>query len=88
MARIGLGLAFALVVAGAAHAEDRKVPARTLPVPTDVSPQVQAMLAQPIRPDFNVTPKTGTGGAGEPQPPVMGKLWLDSARLVGVREAP
>ena len=58
MARIGLGVVFALIVAGAAHAQDRTVPARTLPVPTDVSPQVQAMLAQPIRPDFNITPKT------------------------------
>jgi hypothetical protein len=30
MARIGLGVAFALIVAGAAHAQDRTVPARTL----------------------------------------------------------
>ena len=42
MVRLGLGVAFALIVAGTAHAEDRTVPARTLPVPTDVSPQVPA----------------------------------------------
>jgi epsilon-lactone hydrolase len=58
MARIALWVAFALIVAGPVHAQDRSVPAKTLTVPTDVSPQVQAMLAQPIRPDFNVTPKT------------------------------
>ena len=76
MVRLGLGVAFALIVAGTAHAEDRTVPARTLPVPTDVSPQVQAMLAQPIRPDFNVTPKTAD------QWVAMQQVW---ANTVGVR---
>lgn len=47
-----------MTVPGAVLAQERSVPARNLPIPTDVSPQVQAMLAQPIRPNFNVTPKT------------------------------
>jgi len=56
------GAALALA-AGAAStnvtwAQERTVPARVLPVPTDVSPQMQAIIARPIAPNFNVIPKT------------------------------
>ena len=57
MTRIGFGAVLALL-AGAAIAQERTVPARTLPVPTDVSPQMQAIIARPIAPNFNVVPKT------------------------------
>ena len=57
MTRIGFGAVLALL-AGAAIAQERTVPARTLPVPTDVSPQMQALIARPIAPNFNVVPKT------------------------------
>ena len=36
--------------------ETRKVPARTLPVPDTVSPQMQAIIARPMDPSFNVAP--------------------------------
>jgi acetyl esterase/lipase len=36
-----------------------QVPARTLPVPETVSPQVQKLIAAPLRPNWNVLPKTG-----------------------------
>ena len=36
-----------------------EVPARTLPVPTTVSPQIQKLIAAPLRPGWNVLPKTG-----------------------------
>jgi acetyl esterase/lipase len=57
----GLG---AIACAGAAAAQDKsnggfEVPARTLPVPTTVSPQVQKLIAAPLRPGWNVLPKTG-----------------------------
>jgi acetyl esterase/lipase len=35
------------------------VPAKSVPVPTDVSPQLQKIIAQPLRANWNVTPKTG-----------------------------
>jgi acetyl esterase/lipase len=35
------------------------VPARTLPVPDTVSPQVQKLIAAPLRPNWNLLPKTG-----------------------------
>src|SRR5260221_7085417 len=52
-----LGLILALV-ATAAIAQDRTVPARLLPVPTDVSPQMQAIVSRPISPNFDVVPST------------------------------
>jgi len=58
MMRIGLGAVLALAAAGAALAQDRTVPARSLPVPTDISPQMQALAARPVAPTFNVVPKT------------------------------
>jgi monoterpene epsilon-lactone hydrolase len=36
-----------------------QVPARTLPVPETVSPQVQKLIAGPLRPGWDVLPKTG-----------------------------
>ena len=57
MTRIGIGAALALL-AGAALAQERTIPSRALPVPTDVSPQIQALAARPIAPNFNAVPKT------------------------------
>jgi monoterpene epsilon-lactone hydrolase len=36
----------------------REVPARTIPIPDTVSPQMQAIIAQPYNPSWNVVPKT------------------------------
>src|SRR3954452_5899619 len=36
----------------------RDVPARTIPVPETVSPQMQKMIGAPINPNWNVFPKT------------------------------
>ena len=36
----------------------REVPARSLPVPDTVSPQMQAIIAQPLSPTWNVVPAT------------------------------
>jgi hypothetical protein len=39
--------------------QGRYVPARTLPVPDTVSPQIRKLIAAPPRPGWNVLPKTG-----------------------------
>ena len=39
----------------------REVPARSLPVPTDVSPQVQKLIAAPLRQGWNAPPTTPEG---------------------------
>jgi len=57
MLKKNLGLILALA-ATAAIAQDRTVPARLLPVPTDVSPQMQAIVSRPIPPNFDVVPTT------------------------------
>src|ERR1700741_4434450 len=57
MLQKGLG-AIMVLAAAAAIAQERTVPSRLLPVPTDVSPQVQALAARPIPPDFDVVPQT------------------------------
>jgi monoterpene epsilon-lactone hydrolase len=44
--------------AGAQSADTREVPARTLPVPDTVSPQMQAMIGRPFNPKFNLVPET------------------------------
>jgi acetyl esterase/lipase len=63
MLKKNLGLILALA-ATAAIAQDRTVPARLLPVPTDVSPQMQAIVSRPIPPNFDVVPRTlGEWGA-------------------------
>src|SRR3954452_23182978 len=36
-----------------------EVPTRSLPVPETVSPQVQKLIAAPLRPGWDVLPKTG-----------------------------
>src|SRR5258707_13823056 len=36
----------------------REVPARTLPVPDTVSPQMQAIIARPLDPSYNIAPET------------------------------
>jgi monoterpene epsilon-lactone hydrolase len=36
-----------------------EVPAKTIPVPTDVSPQLQKIIAAPLRSNWNIQPKTG-----------------------------
>jgi acetyl esterase/lipase len=36
----------------------RDVPARTIPVPTDVSPQIQALIARPINPMWRTIPRS------------------------------
>jgi epsilon-lactone hydrolase len=65
MIRIVLSTAilFALASLGAlapeANAQGRDVPARTLPVPDTPSPQVQKLIAAPLRNGWNVLPKTG-----------------------------
>jgi monoterpene epsilon-lactone hydrolase len=57
-------VAFALSAAGFAHLASaqtppaREVPARTLPVPTTVSPQMQKIIGAPLSPTWNVIPKT------------------------------
>jgi len=42
----------------AQSAGTREVPARTLPVPDTVSPQMQAIIARPFDPKFNLVPET------------------------------
>jgi len=37
------------------------MPARTIPVPTTVSPQIQQLIAAPLSPTWNVIPKTAEG---------------------------
>jgi epsilon-lactone hydrolase len=36
-----------------------EVPAKTIPVPTDVSPQLQKLIAAPLRTNWDIRPKTG-----------------------------
>jgi len=36
----------------------REVPSRLLPVPDTVSPEMQAIIARPLDPAFNVAPQT------------------------------
>ena len=36
----------------------RNIPARTIPVPDTVSPQMQKLIAAPLSPTWNVIPKT------------------------------
>jgi epsilon-lactone hydrolase len=63
--------ALALLLAGTSHAQQsqqeatpavppgaRHVPDHIVPVPDTVSPQMQAIIAQPYNPNWNVVPKT------------------------------
>jgi acetyl esterase/lipase len=51
-----------VAIAGAAFAQapapPLQVPARSVPVPTDVSPQIQALIARPINPNWTAVPQT------------------------------
>ncbi len=42
----------------AQSAATREVPARVIPVPDTVSPQMQAVIAQQLDPKFNIAPET------------------------------
>jgi epsilon-lactone hydrolase len=41
-----------------APAAPRNVPAKSIPVPSDVSPELQAIIAQPLRPNWDNPPTT------------------------------
>ena len=47
------------ILATAAFAQGLDVPAKNLPVPDTVSPQIQKLIAAPRRPGWDVLPKTG-----------------------------
>ena len=49
---------FQQVFAQPAPPAAREVPARTIPVPDTVSPQMQAIIGQPFNPAFNLVPET------------------------------
>jgi monoterpene epsilon-lactone hydrolase len=57
----------AALIAGAPSASaqmplaPRDVPARSLPVPTTVSPEIQQLIAAPLRPGWNTPPTTAEG---------------------------
>jgi epsilon-lactone hydrolase len=52
-------LALAVTLLASQAFAQQEVPAKTLPVPQDVSPQVQKVIAAPLRNGWNVLPKTG-----------------------------
>src|SRR2546421_12437881 len=58
-ARTSLLAVTAIALASSALAQGLDVPAKNLPVPQDVSPQVQKLIAAPLRNGWNVLPKTG-----------------------------
>ena len=57
MTRHLVALAVALLIQAVAP-RPLEVPARTLPVPEDVSPAMQAIIGAPLSPTWNVVPKT------------------------------
>jgi monoterpene epsilon-lactone hydrolase len=60
----------------------REVPARSIPVPNTVSPQMQAIIARPISPDWNVVPKTADEWRAEVHEAALGVL----AQLPKIRQ--
>src|SRR5437762_4292194 len=58
-ARTSLLVIAAIAFAAPALAQGLDVPAKNLPVPQDVSPHVQKLIAAPLRNGWNVLPKTG-----------------------------
>src|SRR5262252_2910404 len=63
MAQLRSSLSVVLVVAASAHAmaqtpPAREVPARSIPVPETVSPQLQRIIGAPISSTWNAFPKT------------------------------
>ena len=47
----------------AAAPEPRDVPAKTIPLPTTISPALMAVIAQPLHPGWNTPPVTPGGWA-------------------------
>ncbi len=52
-------LSLGLAVPAVAQLAPRDVPAHSIPVPTTVSPQIQKLIAAPLRQNWNVLPTTG-----------------------------
>ncbi len=50
-----------MMLAGPAFAQTAalEVPARSVPVPSDVSPQMAKIIGAPLRTNWNVLPKSG-----------------------------
>ena len=60
LSRLRLSIAAAAtLIAPSVFAQGQEIPARTLPVPQTVSPQMQKIIAAPLRNGWNVLPKTG-----------------------------
>src|SRR3954451_19213207 len=60
MLRLAAAASLLLTSSALAQQTGLPVPARTLPVPTvDVSPEVQKVIALPLRKDWDLLPKTG-----------------------------
>ena len=57
--RKSLFLLFGLATGAATAQSGRQVPARTLPVPADVSPEMQKLIGAPLNPDWNKLYTTG-----------------------------
>ena len=57
-----LGIVLLIGAVGGGLADEaltpRDVPAKTIPVPSSVSTQIQALIAAPLRPGWNVLPKS------------------------------
>jgi monoterpene epsilon-lactone hydrolase len=56
---LSLGLSAALAQTTTAPLQPRQVPAKSLPVPTDVSPGMQQIIAAPLNPEWNQLWTTG-----------------------------
>jgi epsilon-lactone hydrolase len=56
-----------MLAASAAFAQTREVPARSVPVPDTVSPQMQKIIAAPLPPTWNVIPDTPEGWRAQVQ---------------------
>ena len=57
-AAIATAIVLSTLDAGAQTAGVREVPAKAVPVPDTVSPQMQKLIAAPLTPTWNVIPKT------------------------------
>jgi monoterpene epsilon-lactone hydrolase len=60
LCQVALGIASAVAwssISANAQLAPRDEPAKSIPVPLDVSPQMQALIAAPLRPGWNVLPK-------------------------------
>jgi epsilon-lactone hydrolase len=79
-----------LALAAAVSAPARVVPARTLPVPETVSPEMQAIIARPPSSDWNQVPKTKEAWKADVQESAEGVIaTLPKLRdLLGVTVAP